>query len=829
MKTLVRIVGAGLAATTITAAVLLQACATQPMAGRPQRERQMSASNRATAGWQPQGFGQTSGDLSASGTSNFPTDWPSAGKPEVGQWATGLEQLGLDGTAVPRIELQEALRQSQGGEGGGRTPFREGDRDLFLLGSVQGDSAVTFDPAVKARLEEQEVLRSRVHRLADYQRAQAASFVTPAPGVTEELWIIQRPRDWTVAPDDNTPRSGALMCRLPDDCPRPEWVPAGQSDVPVPLKHTDVQASIVGYISSVTVKQQFHNPYSSKIEALYVFPLPENAGVNDFVMTIGERRIRGIIREREEARQIYDQAKAQGHVASLMTQERPNIFTQHVANIEPGKAIDIDITYFSTLSFSDGAYEFAFPMVVGPRFNPPGSTTGVGAAPRLGQGTTSQQTEVQYLHPTERSGHDISLAVDIDAGVEVERVDSKSHVIKVSRDSQDPGKLKVRLADSDTIPNKDFVLRYTVAGDTVKSALVAQADPRGNGGYFTLMLIPPRELASLPRTPMEMVFVVDRSGSMDGKPIEQARAAVERGLRLLEPGDSFQIIDFSDTASQLGPRPLEATPENIRAGMQYAAGLDARGGTMMVNGLRAALDFPHDPRRLRFVCFLTDGFIGNEAEILTELAGRLGDSRIFAMGVGSSVNRYLIAEMSRMGRGAVAYLGLNDSASDTMDQFFQRISHPALANVRLDWSGAAVSDVVPACIPDLFVGRPVIITGRYQGSFEGTIKVLGAAGGIDRELAISPEPAQEQRKSALASVWARAKIGELSAQMLAAPAAAIPEQVKRLALDYGLMSAFTSFVAVDCASTTQGEYGTTVPVPVVMPEGVSYKTTVPER
>jgi Ca-activated chloride channel family protein len=826
MKKLGRIVGMSLAAGMLAGALILQSCAAKH--GQTARATE-APPPPPPAGWIPQGFNQNSLGLGTSTAPVSPAVKPSGDL--LGGNRDGAPDIDGRYALVPRIDLQQALQASQQGGGGAKSPFREE--------TSPADPAGRELHTVAPLALEQERLRQEVFardaRVLHIQATDAvatrvrAAMNVPAGGSYDELWIIQKPSDWTVAPDESTPRSGALMCSCPEATPMPLWVPAGQSQVPVPLKHTNVEASIVGYISSVNVRQEFHNPFSSKIEAVYVFPLPENAGVNEFVMTVGERKIRGIIREREEAKQIYEEAKSQGHVASLMTQERPNIFTQHVANIEPGKAIDIEITYFSTLPFADGAYEFTFPMVVGPRFNPPGSTQGVGAAPRNAYGSTGQATEVQYLHPAERSGHDIALSVDIDAGVAVERVDSKSHVIRVSRDSQDSGKVKVRLAESDNIPNKDFVLRYTVAGDTLKCALIAQADPKGNGGYFTLMLVPPKDLASLPRSPMEMVFVVDRSGSMDGRPIEQARAALERGLKLLEAGDSFQIIDFSDTASQLGDRPLEVTPANIQRGLQYAAGLDAKGGTMMVNGLRAALDFPHDPRRLRFVCFLTDGFIGNDNEILGELAKRLGDSRVFGVGVGSSVNRYLLAEMSRMGRGAVAYLGLNDSASDVMDRFFERVSRPALANVRIDWGGAGVSDVAPARIPDLFVGRPVVITGRYQAGFEGSIRVVGTAGGMERELVVAPEADTESRRGALACVWARTRIGELANQMLVTPAPEIPDMVKRLALEYGLMSAFTSFVAVDSMTKTAGDYGTTVPVPVPVAEGVKYETTVGGR
>jgi Ca-activated chloride channel family protein len=341
------------------------------------------------------------------------------------------------------------------------------------------------------------------------------------------------------------------------------------------------------------------------------------------------------------------------------------------------------------------------------------------------------------------------------------------------------------------------------------------------------MVIPPAEMTRLQRSPVEMVFVVDRSGSMNGQPIAQARAAVESGLKRLRAGDSFQIIDFAESAGQLGPAPLEATPENLRRGLAYAARLDAGGGTMMINGLRAALAFPHDPERLRVVSFLTDGFIGNEAEILKTLHDQLGATRVFGFGVGSAPNRYLLADMSRIGRGAVAYVGLQDPASEVMDLFFERISHPALADLSFDWGGTRVMDVFPARPPDLFVGRPVIVTGRYEGDWGGTIRVRGRAGGSEREIAIASDSAGARvAKGSLPAVWARMKIADLTDRALLDGTADAQTGIRRVALEYGLMSAYTAFVAVDSMTRTESPSGTTVAVPVPVPEGVRYETTV---
>ena len=628
----------------------------------------------------------------------------------------------------------------------------------------------------------------------------------------DEIWVIAKAEIKAAPGDEEAPGCGAMLAEFPGE----------QKKIPLPLKHTDVHGDIIGYIATVEVTQQFHNPFDKKIEAVYVFPLPQNAAVNEFIMTIGERRIRGIIRERQEAEEIYRQARRQGHVASLLTQERPNIFTQKVANIEPGKEVDVNIKYFNTLAYVDGEYEFVFPMVVGPRFNPPGSTDGIGAVGRGKSGISGQKTEVQYLKPDERSGHDISLTVAIDAGVAIEELTCKTHVITTN--STDEHTATVKLSPVDSIPNKDFVLRYKVAGHAVKSSLVTHRDERG--GFFTLMLYPPEDLKNLQRSPMEMIFVLDCSGSMRGEPIAQAKSAIRRALKKMQPDDTFQIIRFSNKASQLGPDPVPATPDNIRRGLAYVDSLKGGGGTMMIEGIKAALDFPHDPRRLRLVSFMTDGYIGNEAEILAAVHKRLGASRIFSFGVGSSVNRYLLDRLAKLGKGAVAYIGLDDSPVEIVDLFYDRISHPALTDIEIDWGAMQVSDVQPQQIRDLFVGRPVMLTGRFQGDGRTTVRVTGRAAGKSVAINLPVRLDDAANHAGIASVWARTKIAALANQATYDQNQNLPEQITQLALEYSLMSPYTAFIAVDSSQTTAGDHGITVPVPVPVPEGVRYDTTV---
>ena len=637
----------------------------------------------------------------------------------------------------------------------------------------------------------------------------------------EELWVIAKPSfgDQAVN-DDASPGSGAMVARVAHVG---EDEIKAIKEIPLPLKHTDVRARIEGYISTVNVRQQFHNPFDTKIEAVYMFPLPEKSAVSEFLMIIGERKIRGILREKEEAEAIYNQARAQGYQASLLVQHRPNIFEQKVANLEPGNAIDVDIKYFHTLAYNDGWYSFVFPTVVGPRYNPPGHTDPVTPAPRGTNGQPGNGTTVTYLRPDERSGHDISISVDIDAGVAIEELKS-THQIKANRSEK--SKAEVTLASQATIPNRDFVLDFQVAGKTVKSNLMTYEDPASGQGYFTMMLYPPMEHASLARTPMEMVFVLDCSGSMNGRPLEQAKNAVSVALDHLQQGDTFQIIRFSENSTQLGAMPLAATPANIRLARDYLARLNGTGGTQMIEGIKAALDFPHDPARLRFVSFMTDGYIGNETEIIGAVHDRIGAARIFSFGVGSSVNRYLLERMAKEGRGAVAYLGPQDSAKDIMAKFFGRISHPALTDIEIDWGGMAVSDVYPAKIPDMFVGRAVVVTGKYRGT-PADVTISGLRGGSGHMITVPAEDDGAGRAQ-ISRIWARLRIADLADRQAwqQDPHGELENSIRSTALEYQLMSDYTSFVAVDTSRQTEGEYGVTVHQAVPVPDGVRYETTV---
>jgi Ca-activated chloride channel family protein len=589
-----------------------------------------------------------------------------------------------------------------------------------------------------------------------------------------------------------------------------------------PLEHTDVRAEIVGNVAQVEVTQSFHNPYDKKIEAVYVFPLPNRAAVDDMEIHVGERTIKGVIKKREEARRIYENAKRAGHVAALLDQERPNIFTQSVANILPGNKIQVKIRYFEALPYVESDYTFAFPMVVGPRFIP-GSPTSPGRrgwSPATTDVPDAPKITPPVLEPGRRSGHDISLQVELDAGTEIRKLASPSHQVDIDRKGR--GRALVELRKEDSIPNKDFVLRYRLDGNAPRVVFLSHR--REAGGYFLTLIQPEARPAPEMITPKEMVFVVDGSGSMSGFPIQKVKEAMRHSLQNLNPNDTFQIIRFSNRAETFAPAALPATSSNIERGLGYVESLSGRGGTIMLEGIRAALSPPQDPERLRIISFMTDGYIGNENQILAFLEKNLGRARLYSFGVGSSVNRYLLDKMAEFGRGGVEYVLLNDDAEAPVKRFYERIRNPYLTDIEIDWGGLEVAGVYPKRIPDLFVGQPVVLNGSYRRPGKGVVTLRGRLGGEPYEQKLTIElPQRRDEGEAIGTLWARARIEELSNRQIVEPSPDLVEEITRVALAHRLVSAYTSFVAVEERFVTGSEQPVLVEVPVPMPEGVSYE------
>lgn len=596
--------------------------------------------------------------------------------------------------------------------------------------------------------------------------------------------------------------------------------PAGEC----PLKHTAVQAEISGFLARATVTQEFHNPFQHKIEAVYTFPLPQNAAVDDMTMHVGTRVVKGKIKPREEARAIYEAARASGRVASLLDQERPNIFTQSVANIMPGEKVTIVISYVETLKFEAGSYEFVFPMVVGPRYIPgaPTGKQGGGWSPDTTQVPDASRITPPVTPPGTRAGHDISVEVKLDAGLPIDSLNCATHEVLINRTAAHAA--VVRLKDHATIPNKDFILRYDVTGRKIQDAVLAHRAE--HGGFFTLILQPPERVAAAEVTPKELVFVLDTSGSMSGFPIEKAKETMQLALNGLYPRDTFNLITFAGDTHILFPKPVPATAANLAQAREFLATRRGGGGTEMMTAIRAALDPSDAQDHVRIVCFMTDGYVGNDFEIVGEVR-RHPNARVFSFGIGSSVNRFLLDKLAAEGRGEAEYVGLKDDGSAAARRFHERVRNSLLTDISIDWGGLAVSDVYPKRIPDLFGAQPVIVSGRYTAAGRGVVRLRGQMSGreVVREIAVNL-PSNEPSHDVLASLWARKKIDDLMSQDYSGVQRGTTNQkdeITRLGIEYRLMTQFTSFVAVEETIVTVGGEPKRIEVPVEMPDGVSYE------
>ncbi len=606
---------------------------------------------------------------------------------------------------------------------------------------------------------------------------------------------------------------------------------ANNSESQCPLKRTEVKTEISGSLARTTVTQEFQNPFNDKIEAVYVFPLSVNAAVDDMTMVVGDRIVKGKIKRREEARQIYEAAREAGQIASLLDQERPNIFTQSVANIAPGATVKVTISYVEALKYEDGAYEFVFPMVVGPRYIPQPSTQNPvqSTAPDTSQVPDASRITPPITPEGTRAGHDISIEVKLDAGVPIDSLNAKAHEIEEQRVNSHSA--IVRLKDQNTIPNKDFVLRFDVAGKKIADAMMTHRGQQG--GFFTLMLQPPERVTVADVSPKEIVFVLDTSGSMNGFPIEKAKEAMKLAIDGMNPQDTFNLITFAGDTHVLFPQPVPATPENLKSAQDFLASRQGSGGTEMMKAIKTALEPSNSQDHVRIVCFMTDGFVGNDMEIVSEIQ-KHPNARVFAFGIGSSVNRFLLDKMAEQGRGEVEYVSLTDDGSAAAKRFHERVRNPLLTDIRVEWGGLPVADIYPTRIPDLFSAKPLVLTGRYTSGARGVVRLIGRVGAqvFTRDIQVE-FPESQSEHDVLATLWARTRIDDLMSQDYSgiqngSPKDEVKEAITQLGLEYRLMTQFTSFVAVEEMTMTEGGQPRRVDVPVEMPEGVSYEGVIGE-
>ena len=572
---------------------------------------------------------------------------------------------------------------------------------------------------------------------------------------------------------------------------------------PAPVLKTDVQIAVTGMIARATVRQEFTNPSTIKgdwLEGIYVFPLPETAAVDHLRMRVGERIIEGQIKERTEAKKVYEQAKQQGKRTSLLEQERPNIFTTSVANIGPGEHITIEIEYQETVRYDDEQYHLRFPMAVGQRYIPGTPVMVEGQSP-TGSGTmldTDRVPDASRITPPMQSPrygqiNPVSLSLTLHPGFPIDKVESSFHPIISIPDAEGGYHVTLR---ADTVPaDRDFQLTWHPAPRSEPVATVFMEQKNGET-YAMLMLVPPTQHDEKgPRIPRDLTFIIDTSGSMAGPSIDQAKRALAAALTRLSTQDRFNIIQFNHTVRSLFSVPQPVTITTIKQAVRYTEQLSADGGTEVLPALRQALKSPQDSSRLQQIILLTDGQVGNEEELFELLHQRVGSRRLFTVGIGSTPNSHLMRTAAEFGRGTFTYIGKVDEVEQQLARLFKKLERPVLGDITLDQSGWSGLEQYPARITDLYEGEPIVVALKAD-SLPSHAMLRGQAGVRPWSLPVTLN--QATTHSGLSVYWARQKISSL---MDDATKGGSDETTKtsvlNVALAHHLVSRYTSLVAVD--------------------------------
>lgn len=582
---------------------------------------------------------------------------------------------------------------------------------------------------------------------------------------------------------------------------------------------------ISGPIIRATVSQVFTNHTDVWVEGVYIFPLPNMAAVDHLKMVVGGRLIEGQIEEKKKAKAIYEKAKSEGKKASLLTQERPNIFTNSVANIGPGESVAIQIEYQDMALMEDGVFSMRFPMTVGPRFSPPAETIQVASRdgnvmavldPVLDRDRIRPRVMPPSFEPVEYTRLPVSIEIDLDPGFPIMSIVSPYHDIHTV--GLDGNFQKISLSEGEVPANRDFLLEWTAQpSDKPYTAIYHQTK---NGEDFVMTMVTPAASQGLGDTkthPRETVFIIDTSGSMGGTSISQARDALILGLDRLGPDDLFNIIEFNNSHSSLYSAPRKATPDNIASGKSFVSKLSAGGGTMMGPALETALSTMRRPNsHLGQIIFITDGNIGNETQLFAIIKDQLGDARLFPVAIGSAPNNFFMSRSAKFGRGKFVNVGDTSEVYDRMDELFDDIDSAILTNLSLN--GLEDSEQYPSRIPDLYDGQPVVTVSRVA---ELPVQLTLSGRLADRNWQMPVTRSDLKAGSGLDVLWARRKIADLEENRFSrSTASQIDQQILDTALKYHLVSRLTSMVAVDVTpSRPISENLSAQNVPTMLPNG----------
>lgn len=576
----------------------------------------------------------------------------------------------------------------------------------------------------------------------------------------------------------------------------------------LPLKSTKVDVEISGVIADVNVKQVYTNTGKSTIEAIYVFPASTKAAVYDMLMTVDGRKIRAVIKEKQQARKMYDRAKREGRTTSLLEQERTNVFKMKVANILPGATVKVDMKYTELLIPTNKIYGFVYPTVVGPRYV---------SGEEMIDSKAESWTQNPYLEEGVKPTSSFDLQLGLSTSIPIKDLACETHENDVKFLSKSNAKFTLKESDGG---NRDFILKYRLAGNVIESGILTYSDPNGEN-YFLAMMQPPQRPSEKDIPAREYVFIVDVSGSMRGFPLTISKVTLTNLLNKLNKDDLFNIVFFAGSSKLYSQESLPVTKENISKAIDFMDSQSGYGGTELITALKRAMNLNLKKNYSRSFVILTDGYVSVENETYDYIRDQLGEANFFSFGIGSSVNRGIIEGMAHVGYGEPFIATTPIEAKKLSRKLIKYISNPVLTNIRYQFSGIEAYDVLPQQIPDLFAERPLIISGKFKGETKGKLIIKGLSGDKQFLNTLEIKSNTSEKTSALKHLWAREKIRLLADYY----DLRIDEKKKKelidLSLKYNLLTRFTSFIAIDSVISNEGGNQESIQQALPLPKGVS--------
>ncbi|MGN0388752.1 MAG: VIT domain-containing protein [Suilimivivens sp.] len=552
-----------------------------------------------------------------------------------------------------------------------------------------------------------------------------------------------------------------------------------------PLKGTDVTVNINGMIAEIFVNQTYANEGENPINARYVFPASSDVTVHGMTMQIGNHMVTARIKEREEAKQEFEQAKSEGKSASLLEEQRPNVFTMDVANIMPGDTAKIELHYTQLITPCEGTYEFVFPTVVGPRYM---------SASEDASDDHNHFVGTPYLPDGKTPNNTYNITVNLSTGVPITDLGCKSHEINIVKSGESSA--QVTLANpEDYAGNRDFILKYKLNGEDIRSGLMLSEGSDEN--YFMLTVQPPERFEPEEITRREYIFVLDVSGSMNGYPLDTAKILIRDLVSNLREEDSFNLILFSGSSVQMSKKSVPATEENIKKALNLIDKQEGYGGTSLSPALEDAVAIPSKHNIARSIVVITDGYVSGEQNAFDIINDNMDKASFFSFGIGNAVNEYLIKGIATAGLGESFIVTDAEDAAATADRFRTYIQSPLLTDIQVAYDGFEVYDVEPSVPSTLFAQKPIVLFGKWKGEPKGTITITGKKGKDDYAQEIKVEDVTTYEKvDAIRYLWARMRLERLMDYGYSKDDPSVKEEVTQIGITYSIMTPYTSFIAV---------------------------------